>query len=145
MDEFSGLGMTSAFCPTYLSALCVSTLYFCLALYHEFYKILAIYSVNGSQESRETWNISRARDKYSELLQYFIHKKKMSMKLRLSVTCILYRRKLPNSGSHIKFLQNASFLRKLNPLNFALTYWIYHFLDHFNLWKLTLLNRTISF
>ena len=62
------------------------------------------------------------------------------MKLRFSVTCILYRRKLPDITQvlnvyvlHIKFLQNASFLRELNPLNFALTYWIYHFLDHFNL------------
>ena len=36
---------------------------------------------------------------------------------------------------HIKFLQNASILRKLNPLNFALFYWKFHFLDHFNLWK----------
>ena len=51
------------------------------------------------------------------------------MKLRFSVTCILYRRKLPDITQvlnvyviHIKFLQNASFLRKLNPLNFALTY-----------------------
>ena len=76
----------------------------------------------------------------------------MSLKLRFSVTCILYRRKLPDITQvlneyviHIKFLQNASFLRKLNPLNFALTYWIYHFLDHFNLWKSTLLNRTFSF
>ena len=41
----------------------------------------------------------------------------------------LYRRKLPDIAQvlnvyviHIKFLQNASFLRKLNPLNFALTY-----------------------
>ena len=33
------------------------------------YKISAIYGVNGSQESRETWNISRARDKYSEWLK----------------------------------------------------------------------------
>ena len=44
-----------------------------------------------------------------------------------SVICILYRRKLPDITQvlnvyviHIKFLQNASFLRKLNPLNFAL-------------------------
>ena len=54
---------------------------------------------------------------------------KMSIKLHFSVTCILYRRKLPGITQvlnvyviHIKFLQNASFLRKLNPLNFALTY-----------------------
>ena len=33
------------------------------------YKIAAIYSVNGSQESRETWNISRAPDKYIEWLK----------------------------------------------------------------------------
>ena len=33
---------------------------------------------------------------------------------------------------HIKFLQNAPILRKLNPLNFALFYWKFHFLDHFN-------------
>ena len=53
----------------------------------------------------------------------------MSMTLRFSVTCILYRRKLPDITQvlnvyviHIKFLQNVSFLRKLNPLNFALTY-----------------------
>ena len=52
----------------------------------------------------------------------------MSIKLRFSVTCILYRRKLPDITQvlnvyviHIKFLQNASFLRKLNPLNFAVT------------------------
>ena len=56
----------------------------------------------------------------------------MSIQLRFSVTCILYRRKLSDVTQvlnvyviHIKFLQNASFLRKLNPLNFgllALTY-----------------------
>ena len=53
----------------------------------------------------------------------------MSIKLRFSVTCILYRRKLPDITQvlnvyviHIKFLQNASFLRKLNPFNLALTY-----------------------
>ena len=73
----------------------------------------------------------------------------MSIKLRLSVTCIQYRRKLPDTTQalnvyviHIKFLQNASLLRKLNLLNFALFYWKFHFLDHFNLWKSTLLNRT---
>ena len=35
------------------------------------YKIAAIYmySVNGSQESRETWNIPPARDQYSEWLK----------------------------------------------------------------------------
>ena len=36
------------------------------------YKISAIYSVNGSQETRETWIISRARDKYGEWLKQFI-------------------------------------------------------------------------
>ena len=88
------------------------------------YTISAIYTVNDSQETRETsrkhGGISRARDKYSEWLKEFI---------RFSVTCILYRRKLPDITQvlnvyviHIKFLQNASFLRKLNPLNFALTY-----------------------
>ena len=65
MDEFSGLGMTSAF-P--FSALCVSTLR-SFSRFREMYKISAIYSVNGSQESRETLNISRARDKYSEWLK----------------------------------------------------------------------------
>ena len=47
----------------------------------------------------------------------------MSMKLRFSVTCILYRKNLPDVTQvlnvyviHIKFLQNGSFLRKLNPL-----------------------------
>ena len=47
------------------------------------------------------------------------------MKLRFSVNCILYRRKMPGITqvlnlyvTHIKFLRNASFLRKLNPLNF---------------------------
>ena len=62
------------------------------------------------------------------------------MKLRFSVTCFLYRRKMPDITYvlnvyviHIKFLQKATFLRKLNPLNFALTYRIDHFLDHFNL------------
>ena len=38
------------------------------------YNILAIYSVKGSQETRETWNISRMRDKYSEWLKQFIYK-----------------------------------------------------------------------
>ena len=69
MDEFSGLGMTSAFCPTFLfSALCVATLGF-FSRAPEMYKISATYSVNGIQESRETWNISRARDKYNEWLK----------------------------------------------------------------------------
>ena len=36
------------------------------------YKISAIYSVNGSQKTRETCNISRARDKYSEWPKQFI-------------------------------------------------------------------------
>ena len=49
------------------------------------------------------------------------------MKLRFSVNCILYRRKMPDISQvlnlyvihvHIKFLRNASFLRQLNPLNF---------------------------
>ena len=51
----------------------------------------------------------------------------MSIKLRFSVICILYRRKLSDITQvlnvyviHIKFLQNASFLQKLNPLNFTL-------------------------
>ena len=76
----------------------------------------------------------------------------MSIKLRFSVTCILYRRKLPDIMQVlnvyvilIKFLQNASFLRKLNPLNFALIYWKFHFLDHFNLWKSTPLKRMFFF
>ena len=33
------------------------------------YKISAIYSVNGCQESQETLNISPVRDKYSEWLK----------------------------------------------------------------------------
>ena len=91
------------------------------------YKISAIYSVNGSQETRETRNISGARSKYIEWLKQFILK--MSLELRVSVTSILYRRKLSDITQvpnvyviHIKFLHIASFLRKLNPLNFGLTY-----------------------
>ena len=48
--------------------------YPCVYLHYVFsavplYKMSAIYSVNGSQESRETLNISRARDKCSEWLK----------------------------------------------------------------------------
>ena len=50
----------------------------------------------------------------------------MSIKLRFFYnSCILYRRQLPDITQalnvyviHIKFLQNASFLRKLKPLKF---------------------------
>ena len=51
----------------------------------------------------------------------------MSIKLPFSVACILCRRILPDITQllnvyviHIRFFQNASFLRKLNPLIFAL-------------------------
>ena len=57
MDEFSGLGITLAFL---------------FSRFYQMYNILAIYSVNRSQETRETWNISRARDKYSKWLKQFI-------------------------------------------------------------------------
>ena len=54
MNKFSGLGITSAFCPTFLLPdYRVSTLRF-LSRSPEMYKIATIYSVNGSQESRET-------------------------------------------------------------------------------------------
>ena len=55
------LGMTSAFCPTFLFQPYVYLHYVLLSRFPQMYKILAIYSVNGSQETRETWNISRAR------------------------------------------------------------------------------------
>ena len=49
----------------------------------------------------------------------------MSIKLRFSVICILYGRKLPDKTQvlnvyviHIKFLQNASFLQNIEPLKF---------------------------
>ena len=74
MDECSGLDMTSAFCPIFLFQhyvyLHVYTT-FLFSRFHEMYKISGIYSVNGSQESREIWNISRARDKFSEWLKEF--------------------------------------------------------------------------
>ena len=73
----------------------------------------------------------------------------MSIKLRFSVTCILYRRKLPDITQvlnvyviHIKFLQNASFLRKLNPLNFALFLLKVSFSRSFQLMKI---NSTESY
>ena len=49
------------------SLMCIYTTFFSRS--NEMYKIATIYSVNGSQESRETWNISRARDQYTEWLQ----------------------------------------------------------------------------
>ena len=50
------------------SLMCIYTT-FLFSRFHQMYKISAIYSVNGSQESRETWNISPACDKYSEWLK----------------------------------------------------------------------------
>ena len=88
------------------------------------YKISAIYSVNGSQESRENEIFSARAISIVNGLNN-LHKKCP----RFSVTCIVYRRKLPDITQvlnvyviRIKFLQNTSFLRKLNPLNFTLTY-----------------------
>ena len=73
MDEFSGLGITSALCPTfffqpYAYLHCV----FVLSFPSDIYNFGYIYSVNDSQETRETRNISRVRDKYSEWLKQFI-------------------------------------------------------------------------
>ena len=53
MDEFSGLGMTSAFCPTFFfSLMCIYTT-FLFSRFHQMYKISGIYSVNGSQETEK--------------------------------------------------------------------------------------------
>ena len=130
-------------------ALYVSTLRFCFAVILRCIQFW-LYIAQTIVKKHEKHEIFLAHDKYSEWLKQFIQK--ISIKLRFSVTCILYRRKLPDITQvlnvyviHIKFLQNASFLRKLNPFNFALIYWNFHFLDHFNLWKSTLLNRTFSF
>ena len=65
MDEFSGLGFTSVFYLVPLSFFSLMRIYtaFLFSRFYQMYKISAIYSVNGNQETRETWNISRARDK----------------------------------------------------------------------------------
>ena len=74
MDKFSGLGITSAFCSVPLSFVSLMRIYtaFLFSRFPQMYKISVIYSVNDSQETPETWNISRARDKYSEWLKQFI-------------------------------------------------------------------------
>ena len=59
-DQFSGLGITSAFCPTFFSLFRI-TLCFYFAFSPRCIQFRHIYSVNDSQETRETWNISRAR------------------------------------------------------------------------------------
>ena len=74
MEKFSGLGITSAFCFVPLSFVSLMRIYtvFLFSRFPQMCKISALYSVNDSQETRETWNISRARDKYSEWLKQFI-------------------------------------------------------------------------
>ena len=56
MDKFSGLGITSTFCSVPLSFVSLMRIYtaFLFSRFPQMYKISAIYSVNDSQETRET-------------------------------------------------------------------------------------------